>query len=220
MNLHKLFLNNGNNICHKWIHYFDIYEKHFSAYVNKEVKILEIGVAGGGSVSLWKNYFGEKATIVGIDIQKSCIAFNDPQNSIHIEIGSQSDTEFLKSVVDKYGTFDIIIDDGSHVMNDIKVSFEFLYQYVNEGGIYLVEDLHTCYVSSYHDGAIGFIEFTKTLLDQLTQPSVNKLTGANNPITPFAMHTQCVSFYDSIIVFDKKRQANRLAMVTGFMQFT
>jgi hypothetical protein len=220
MNIHKLFLSNGNNICRKWIHYFDIYEKHFSKFVNKEVKVLEIGVAQGGSVSLWKNYFGEKSTIVGIDIDKSCIAFNDTQNSIHIEIGSQNDTEFLKSIIDKYGTFDIIIDDGSHVMGDIKISFEFLYNYVNDGGVYLVEDLHTCYMSSYHDGVIGFIEYSKTLLDQLSQPSVNEITRANNPVTPFCMNTQCVSFYDSIVVFDKKRQAKRIGLATGFMQFT
>jgi limonene-1,2-epoxide hydrolase len=66
--LHKYFLNNNNRRIHKWFHYFDIYEKHFSRFRNLKPVILEIGVMGGGSLEMWRDYFGEGAQIIGLDI--------------------------------------------------------------------------------------------------------------------------------------------------------
>jgi hypothetical protein len=60
-NLHAYFLNNNSKVIHKWLHYFDIYEKHFQKYIDKKVLIFEIGVAKGGSLEMWKYYFGENA---------------------------------------------------------------------------------------------------------------------------------------------------------------
>ena len=51
---------NGNGIW-KWSHYFDIYNRHFCKYRDREVNVLEIGVYSGGSLEMWERYFGNKS---------------------------------------------------------------------------------------------------------------------------------------------------------------
>ena len=80
----------------KWLHYFPIYEKWFSPYRGKEIVFVEVGVQNGGSVQMWKNYFGKEAQIVGVDIDERCKQFEEEQ--ISIEIGSQSDRNFWAAV--------------------------------------------------------------------------------------------------------------------------
>src|SRR5437868_5558043 len=38
----------------KWMHYFDIYQRHFSKFVGREVHVLEVGIYSGGSLAMWK----------------------------------------------------------------------------------------------------------------------------------------------------------------------
>lgn len=71
-NLHEYFLNNSENIIHKWIHYFDIYERHLCRFIEKSPVIMEIGVGGGGSLQMWKNYFGKGSKVIGLDIDTNC----------------------------------------------------------------------------------------------------------------------------------------------------
>ncbi|MBK6542804.1 MAG: hypothetical protein IPG10_16290 [Flavobacteriales bacterium] len=66
--LERYFHSNQGRLIHKWMHFFDVYDRHFARYRGKEVVILEIGVFQGGSLQMWKNYFGDKARIYGIDI--------------------------------------------------------------------------------------------------------------------------------------------------------
>jgi len=94
--LEKYFRENDKRLIHKWVHYFDVYDRHFSRFRNKEIVILEIGVSQGGSLQMWKNYFGEKAKIFGIDIDPRCKDLEE--DNIKIFIGSQSDRNFLKDV--------------------------------------------------------------------------------------------------------------------------
>ncbi|HMH33204.1 MAG TPA: hypothetical protein VK543_09260, partial [Puia sp.] len=70
--LEKYFNSNTKRRIFKWHHYFEIYDRHFSRFRNKEINILEIGVLHGGSLQMWKEYFGPKAKIYGIDINPEC----------------------------------------------------------------------------------------------------------------------------------------------------
>ena len=96
MSLWPLFLNHQGRIVHKWVHYFPIYERHFCRYVNRPITFVEIGCGDGGSLQLWKQYFGPYARIVGLDIRPKCKAFEEDQ--IHVRIGDQSDEQFLLSM--------------------------------------------------------------------------------------------------------------------------
>ena len=52
----------------KWTHYMALYDRHFNKFRGKKMHILEIGVRRGGSLQMWKKYFGAQAMIYGVDI--------------------------------------------------------------------------------------------------------------------------------------------------------
>lgn len=83
---------------------------------------------------------------MGIDIGPQCMAFNNSEQNIFVEIGDQSDATFLRLIVEKYGPFDVIIDDRSHIASHQIASFNapFLAG-LKEKGVYLVEDLECMY---------------------------------------------------------------------------
>lgn len=200
MSLWPLFLNNTGNVIHKWKHYFPIYERHFSDYRSKTFTMLEIGCGKGGSLQMWKQYFGPFATIVGLDIRPECAEFEEDQ--ISIRLGDQSDAGFLESVIDEFGVPDIVLDDGSHVMSHIKASFDYLYPLMPPRSVYLVEDLHTAYWDEYEGGlkrAGTFIEFCKGMIDELNATH----TRGHVPESEFSRNTISMHFYDSVVVFEK-----------------
>ena len=120
-----IFWSNEGTVVHKWHHYLPIYEKYFSPYRDVAPKFLEIGVSKGGSLALWRKYFGSKATIFGIDRDLACQALDG--ESGQVRIGSQDDPDFLKNVVSEMGGVDIILDDGSHISKHIRASLEILF---------------------------------------------------------------------------------------------
>jgi hypothetical protein len=119
------------------------YTVHYEKILNKRnIKtMLEIGVSFGGSIKMWDEYFNKKCHITGIDIEEKRFKKKDVEASnIRIKIGSQNDVNFLKTLCDiKY---DLIIDDGSHKSDDQLISFNELFDNLNSGGIYIIEDLH------------------------------------------------------------------------------
>jgi hypothetical protein len=116
---------------------------------DKPIKYLEIGVFNGGSVKAFRETFKNSTCILGLDIDNRCKDFEDVENNIFIEIGDATDTNFIHSITQKYGSFDIILDDGSHTNRDVIKSFELLFPLLNDNGIYIVEDT-ICYKSNLH----------------------------------------------------------------------
>src|SRR5260370_37683430 len=88
---HFLSVTAGHGIW-KWHHYFDIYHKHFAKFRNREVRILEIGVFSGGSLEMWRRYFGPQCRVYGVDIVESCKSYES--EGIEVLIGDQSDRDF------------------------------------------------------------------------------------------------------------------------------
>lgn len=213
--LHRYFLNNGHKRLHKWVHYFDIYERHFERFRGQAPTVLEIGVMGGGSLAMWKEYFGEGAKIIGLDINHKCKK-HEAEN-IEIFIGSQDDHAVLSQIVNKYRSIDIVLDDGSHVMKHLLSTFKFLYPCLSSNGIYMVEDLHTSYWEEYGGGLKRdgtFIEFTKDLIDEINAVHARDAL----PISDFTTSTFSISIYDSIVTFEKRPQGIRFAPVTEPMK--
>src|ERR1700689_1267873 len=200
MTLWSDFLTNDKRIIHKWKHYFPIYERHFKDFVYKPVIFIEIGCGLGGSLQMWKRYFGPHARIIGIDINPECQKFEEDQ--IEVYIGPQQDPQFLQSLIDDVGTPDIVLDDGSHVMSHILATFQCLYPRVAKNGVYMVEDLHTAYWDDYEGGLRKpdtFIELCKNLIDEL---NADHSRGALPP-TEFTKSTFSMHFYDSTVVFER-----------------
>ena len=212
MSLWADFLTNQGRVVHKWKHYFPAYEAHFSRFVNRPVVFWEIGVFRGGSVEMWKRYLGPHAQIVGIDIDPTCAGYEGDQ--VAIRIGNQSDPEFLQRVLDEFGPPDIILDDGSHKMNDLTATFRYLYPRMSPTGVYFVEDLHTCYWEEYGGGLKhpnSFIELAKDLIDELNADWTN---GQLAP-SEFTRSTMSMHFYDSCTVFERGRHLAKHAPMTG-----
>jgi SAM-dependent methyltransferase len=212
MALWDLFQNNTGRIIYKWAHYFPIYERHFCSYVGKPFLFVEIGCGNGGSLQMWKKYFGPYARIVGIDVNPKCKEYEEEQ--ISIRIGNQCDEGFLQSIVDEFGTPDVVLDDGSHIMGDVLSSFRFLYPRLDDTGIYVVEDLHTAYWDEY-GGGLGregtFIEKCKILIDEL---NADHSRGEVAP-TDFTRSTLSMHFYDSMAVFEKGDCGKKYILQTG-----
>ena len=144
-----------------WTGFLKIYEKYFSDYKDKEINILEIGVDKGKSLRLWRNYF-TKAKICGIDI----LNLDFKIDGVDLITADQTNSKSLKEICDKYKSFDIIIDDGSHVSKHIITSFNFLFDYLNPGGLYTVEDLQTSYFPRFGGSRIN-LKKKKTSMNHL-----------------------------------------------------
>ena len=212
MSLWSDFLTNDDRIIHKWTHYFPIYERHLERFRNQSITLLEIGVSHGGSLQMWKRYFGPFARIVGVDIDPRCAEVAEDQ--IEVRIGSQGDPAFLAELMREFGPFDIVLDDGSHKMGDIWTSFTTLYPNMTRAGVYLVEDLHTAYWPEYEGGLRqpgSFIERCKALIDEL---NADHTRGAV-PRTGFSKTTLSMHIYDSVVVFERGVHLKKHAPMTG-----
>lgn len=210
--LHRWFLNNGDKIAHKWLHYFDIYERHLRRFRGQDAVVLEIGVGSGGSLQMWRDYFGPRTTIIGLDIDPQCKQHE--AEGIEIVIGSQADTAILDEIMRRHPKINIVLDDGSHVMSDMIATFEHLYPRIDVDGLYLVEDLHTCYWEEYGGGLRrqgSFIELIKERIDDINAMHAR---GAM-PVSEFTRSTDSMAIYDSVVVFEKRRQGRRQAIMTG-----
>jgi len=124
----------------KWLHYFDIYERHLQKYQNKQVTIVEIGVYSGGSLNMWKEYFGDNCRVIGVDIEPNCKSYENEYTDIYI--GDQESRSFWKTFKAEVGNVDIIIDDGGHTTPQQIVTLEEMLPFLNSGGVYICEDIH------------------------------------------------------------------------------
>ena len=134
----------------------------------KSPVVLEIGVMGGGSLAMWKAYFGPGCKIVGIDINPNCKQHES--DDIEVFLGSQDDPNVIAELLNKYPAIDVVIDDGSHFSKHMVRTFELLYESVSPNGVYLIEDTHTNYWDNYEGGLHKpdtLIEFSKNKIDEL-----------------------------------------------------
>lgn len=121
--------------------YLDNYELYFNSIRNEEFVLLELGVAGGSSIRMWREYF-PKAKIFGIDNNKDCLMEG-------VFIGDATDEVFLTSVLSATGMPNCVIDDSGHVGSETIKSFEILFPLIKSGGLYFVEDCATFYSKTY-----------------------------------------------------------------------
>jgi len=211
--LTDFFLKHTDKDIDKWYHYFPIYDKHFSRFRNKPVNILEIGVFKGGSLKMWKQYFGKDSKIFGMDIDPNCKQYENLKEGISVIIGDQSDQKFMSDLMAKLPKIDILIDDGGHTTHQQINTFLACYDKISENGVYLCEDLHTNYWTSFIDSKNTFMEFAKKHVDYLNAwfHSEHKKTDKTVPL--FTGITDSVTFYNSIVVFEKTKVKEPLSQL-------
>jgi hypothetical protein len=202
-------------MIYKWIDYFEIYEKSFQSYTQKPITFLEIGIQNGGSLQMWRNFFGPQAKIIGVDIDPKCKELE--ADGFEIWIGNQADPKFWEEFKIKNPKIDLVLDDGGHTMEQQIVTFQSLFPILSNGGTYICEDTHTSYFPS-HGGGLKtsgtFHEYIKMMIDEMHAwyyaplPAIEKNYLANNLYS--------ISIYDSIIVMEKRRKNSPIALARGF----
>ena len=188
----------------KWLHYLPIYDRHIPT--DRPIRMLEIGVQGGGMLEVWRKALHPGSIVHGIDIDPACAAEG-------VTIGDQADPSVLRDALGVLGGLDVVVGDGSHVGKDQRASFEYLYPRLAADGVYIIEDTHTSYWGSHEGGwrqSGTAIEDAKNLVD--------KLHGHWSPGhggDTFAMMTEAIHFYDSMIVIQKRARTYPTRKVTG-----
>jgi predicted O-methyltransferase YrrM len=211
------FENHEHRLIHKWMHYFEIYERHFHQFRGKDMTMLEFGVLHGGSLQMWKHYFGPGAKITGADINPRCAELAEER--IDIIIADQENRESLKNIVATRPQFDIILDDGGHTMTQQITTFQELWFHLKDGGVYLCEDVMTSYWPAYgggHRNPGNFVEYTKNLIDQLyawhsPDPALQ--------VNAFTMSGFAIHYYDSIVVIEKRKMTPPVVRMKGKPSF-
>ena len=149
--LNQLGLQAGTDKSDVGQDYLHHYDRNFHHLRDQNISLLEIGVFNGSSIRMWEKYFSF-AKIVGIDVEERCKIYASDQTEI--EIGSQTDVQFLAEIGSRYQPT-IVIDDGSHMAAHNLITFNALFEFVQPGGFYVVEDLYLHYPESsrYREGA-------------------------------------------------------------------
>jgi hypothetical protein len=212
--LEKHFIENTGRRIHKWKHYFEIYDRHFARFRGTDVHIVEFGVSQGGSLQMWKQYFGPKAKIFGIDINPHCKKLEEAQ--IEIFTGDQEDRRFLNALTEKIPKIDILIDDGGHTMKQQINTFEELFSYIDKNGVYLCEDLHTSYWSQWSGGYKKrgtFIEYSKNFIDYIN--AWHSVETSRLSIAEFTKSVHALRYYDSVLVIEKRPIEKPTHLMTG-----
>lgn len=113
-----------------------------------------MGVPGGLSVAkpykrgmhVWKALFSspnDKVFIAefNVDGVNSLRSKGGIPEDIHVVTGDQGDSVTVQRWVNETGgNFDFVVDDGGHFNHQILTSFEILWEVLNPGGIYFIED--------------------------------------------------------------------------------
>ena len=196
LSIYKLF-NKSKKYSIKWSSYFQVYEKIFSRYKNKKIKFVEIGVANGGSLYMWKKYFGKKAKIIGIDLNPRAKKLE--KNGFKIYIGNQSDKKFWENFYKKEGKVDLILDDGGHKNLQQISTVHHSLPYINDGGKIVVEDTGTSYVKKEFNNPskYSFINYAKNVVDAIHRRS----PLLKKELNFYSKKIFLVEFFESIVVF-------------------
>lgn len=181
----SIFKNHRGHSSIKWSNYIYTYDEEFSSLRRKfderglGIKLLELGVQNGGSLHIWRKYFGPSASITGVDINPKVCKFLGPNLIQDHNIQTYCFDITDESKVEEHlpGMFDIIVDDASHRSKDVIVSFLTLFRKLNPGGVYVIEDLATSYYDdSEFEGGLwdekSSIEFFKLMVEIINVYSI------------------------------------------------
>jgi hypothetical protein len=188
--------------------YTRLYRRHLGPRRRAVRSVIEIGVggmtssdgyettAGGQSLRMWSRYL-PKAMIVGIDLHPKEVS--GPR--IRFEQGDQSDEAFLSLLVQKYGPFDLVIDDGSHIGRHITASFKALWPAVKPGGLYVIEDLQVAYRPHWEGGPPGTAGTAAELIKNLVDDTLFRAFDSFRPSIG-AMHV-----YGEIVFLERRKRS-------------
>lgn len=182
----------------KFDKYFVIYENLFQKYINKRITFVEVGVAMGGSLFMWRDYLGKKANIIGIDLNPEAEKLR--KFGFNIIIGDQSDKNFWKKFYFKIGKVDILLDDGGHTNIQQISTLANSVDNINDGGMIVIEDTQTSYIKKgfNNPSSSSFINYSKYAIDAIHRRSPMLDIKHNN----YSNKVYSIHYYESLVVFN------------------
>ena len=189
-----------------WAGFLQIYSNYFKDYKDKEINILEIGIDKGESLKIWRKYF-TKAKICGIDI----IDIKFQIEGVDLIKANQTDEKALKEICDKYKGFDIIIDDGGHYSKQIVISLDFLFDYLKDNGLYIIEDLQTSYFSRFGGSRFNLkkkttsMNYLKSITDSINYEHNDKPFYKTKK---FDGQVKFIHFFQNVAIIKKGKSIN------------
>lgn len=182
--------------CIKHLNYFDIYDELLSKYVGKEFTFVEVGVLDGGSLFMWRNFFGRNARIIGIDLNPGAKRWEE--EGFEIFIGDQSNKLFWEDFYRKVGMIDVLLDDGGHMNDQQTVTVLASLPNIKDGGILMVEDTCTSFMKFDSFKKYSFISHMKREIDSLhsRSPELDYLDSG------FTDKVHSVTFFENICVIN------------------
>lgn len=181
----------------KHVTYFGVYDDLFARYRGKPITFVEIGVLGGGSLFMWRDFFGPAARIIGVDFNPNAKKWES--QGFEIFIGNQGDESFWEDFIKKVGPVDVVLDDGGHTYAQQIITTESLLKNIKDGGMLVVEDTHTSYMSGYGLKKYSFIEYVKKFSDRIGLRFGFKGKGYDSRVWS-------IQIYESIVAFHVNRK--------------
>jgi len=180
--------------------YFHAYEKLLSPYTGREITFVEVGVFNGGSLFMWRNFFGPKARIIGVEFNPDAKHWESEGFEIHI--GDQSDPLFWESFFAAVGSIDVLLDDGGHSNDQQITTVAKSAPHVNDGGLVIVEDTHTSYMAQFgNPSKYSFMNYAFDVVDSVN----NRFPTIQSSKNPMAQWVSSVEFLESIVCFHVNR---------------
>jgi hypothetical protein len=188
--------------------YTELYERLFLEWKNEPITIFEIGIANGGSLKMWQEYFS-RARIFAVDIDPKT-QFDNPR--VRTFIADQADRDQLKPAIAAAGRPHILIDDGGHTMEQQQISLGYLFPHVREGGYYVIEDVHTSLPQLWQGYGVerGVANTTLRMLENFvrgSKPSIRSKYMSQSEMTYLDQHL------DSIIISHRPQSRSIMAVL-------
>ena len=176
--------------------YFHVYEELLTKYRGKNFTFVEIGVLNGGSLFMWRDFFGPAARIIGIDLNPDAKKWE--KDNFEIFVGSQSDEKFWDQLFSAVGDVDVLLDDGGHTNEQQIITAAKCIPHIKDGGMLIVEDTHTSYMRKFgNPSKYSFINYCKTLIDSINS-RCPWVTVSNNSLNRVVCS---VEVFESIVCF-------------------
>jgi Methyltransferase domain len=185
---------------HKYDTYFPVYDRLFSPYRGRPIVFVEVGVLSGGSLFMWRDYFGDRARIIGVEFNPQATKWREHGFEIHI--GDQSQERFWWDFFAAVGPVDILLDDGGHRNHQQIVTTACALPHINDGGLLLVEDVHTNYMWKFgNPSRRSFIAYCREAVDSINARS----PLVRGPLAGLRKIVHSIEFFESIVAFKVDR---------------
>ena len=143
--------------------YVVVYDPLFTPFRQDTFSFLEIGVYQCSAHRTWRDYF-PNATIYGIDIDPKAIdKYKNEERMILQEVDQGNEQQLIE--YSKNGPWKVILDDGSHRSSHQKLTFDVLWNSVEPGGYYIVEDTYTSFWDNHPKNL--FVDCDETLVKRM-----------------------------------------------------